>query len=133
MARRLSSQATDGRRGSKKRFVLVAVSISWVTVEPVTGETRNQRPAVYAPWSDPLLDKRHFVDFLQGRDSRKRLLQRRFAQEGHSLFMRDALDFRSGLASRIISRIRSERSSSSWIAVRPRKPVPPHSRQPAPS
>jgi len=28
--------------------------------------------------------------------------------------------------SRIISRIRSVRSSSSWMAVRPRNPVPPH-------
>src|SRR4029077_10518206 len=34
---------------------------------------------------------------------------------------------------RIISRMRSVRSSSSWMADRPRNPVPPHSKQPAPS
>ena len=38
-----------------------------------------------------------------------------------------------GFLSRIISRMRSLRSSSSWIAVRPRNPVPPHSKQPWPS
>ena len=38
-----------------------------------------------------------------------------------------------GLRSTIISRIRSVRSSSSQIAVRPWNPVPEHSRQPAPS
>jgi len=38
-----------------------------------------------------------------------------------------------GRRARIISRIWSERSSSSQMAVRPLKPVPPHSRQPAPS
>jgi hypothetical protein len=42
-------------------------------------------------------------------------------------------NFGAGFFSRMISRIGSVRSSSSWMAVRPRKPVPPHSMQPAPS
>ena len=39
----------------------------------------------------------------------------------------------AGRLSRIISRMRSDRFNSSQIAVRPLKPVPPHSMQPAPS
>ncbi len=38
-----------------------------------------------------------------------------------------------GRRSRISPRMRSVRSSSSQIAVRPLKPVPPHSMQPRPS
>src|SRR5665213_282363 len=39
----------------------------------------------------------------------------------------------AGRRLRISSRMRSERSSNSWMALRPRKPVPPHSKQPEPS
>ena len=62
------------------------------------------------------------------------LVERRFAQEASCLLRAPARRISDvGRLSRIISRMRSLRSSSSWIAVRPRNPVPPHSKQPAPS
>src|SRR5580704_3812413 len=39
----------------------------------------------------------------------------------------------AGRLSKIISRMCSLKSSSSWMAVRPRNPVPPHSKHPGPS
>src|SRR5204862_2634977 len=61
---------------------------------------------------------------LRRADSRRNVIPSSFA----AFLISDA-----GLRSRIMPRIRSERSRSSEIAARPWKPVPLHSRQPAPS
>src|ERR1035437_3240098 len=44
------------------------------------------------------LNKRNFVDFPQGGDSQAHLFHRRFAQEGHAVFLGGALDLRSRAA-----------------------------------
>src|ERR1035438_6441676 len=44
------------------------------------------------------LDKRDLVDFPQGGDSPAHLFDRRFAQEGHAVFLGGALDLRGGAA-----------------------------------
>src|SRR5438874_2627347 len=63
-------------------------------------------------------------DTLLSADSRRKIIPSSFA----AFLISDA-----GRRSRIIVRMRSERSSSSEIAARPWKPVPLHSRHPDPS
>src|SRR6266478_1072427 len=71
-------------------------------------------------WNLPCgLNECDLIDFLQCGDPRPDFFQRRLTQELHAFLARGLADSELGFFSRIISRMRSVRSSSSWMAVRP--------------